>query len=91
MAIIDTRRELSIMESVNEFIDDLHRSLGLADTEFFCECGHIGCMERITLTRAEFTALRADGQPVLAAAHAVPRRAAAELNGRGANGSSPSP
>lgn len=58
------------MASVNGVIDDLHASLGLADSDFFCECGHIGCKERITLTRAEYASLRNDDRLVLAAAHA---------------------
>jgi hypothetical protein len=57
------------MESINGVIDDLHGSLGLADSDF-CECGHIACKERITLTRAEYASLRDDGGLVLVAAHA---------------------
>jgi hypothetical protein len=58
------------MESINGVIDDLHGSLGLADSDFFCECGHIARKERITLTRAEYASLRDDGGLVLVAAHA---------------------
>ena len=70
MTTSDTRRNLPMMVSINGVIDDLHRSLGLADSDFFCECGHIGCKERITLTRAEYASLREDGGLVLVAAHA---------------------
>ena len=70
MANSGTGRGVSPMASVNGVIDDLHRSLGLADSDFFCECGHSGCKERITLTRAEYSGLRHDDRLVLAAAHA---------------------
>ena len=58
------------MATVNEVIDDLHRSLGLPDSDFFCECADIGCRERITLTRDEFARLRSESRPVFIAAHA---------------------
>lgn len=58
------------MVSINGVIDDLHRSLGLADSDFFCECGHIGCKERISMTRAEYAGVREEGGVVLVAAHA---------------------
>ena len=62
--------ELSLMAAVNDVIDDLHRSLGLADSDFFCECAHVGCKQRITLTRDEFGWLRSESRPVLDPAHA---------------------
>ena len=62
--------ELSMMPAVNDVIDDLHRSLGLAESDFFCECGHISCSARITLTRAEYARLRKDDRPVLVTKHA---------------------
>jgi hypothetical protein len=69
-------RELSIMVAVNGAIDELHHSLGVHESEFFCECGHIACGERITLTRAEYARLRKDARPVLTRAHqARPTRA----------------
>ena len=70
MTTSDTRRNLPLMVSINGVIDDLHRSLGLADSDFFCECGHIACKARITLTRADYASLRDDGGLVLVAAHA---------------------
>jgi hypothetical protein len=63
-------RELSLMAAVNTVIDDLHGSLGLANSDYFCECDRIGCMERMTLTRAEYASLREEARPVIAAAHA---------------------
>ena len=70
MTTSETRRTLPLMVSINGVIDDLHRSLGLADSDFFCECGHIGCKERITLTGAEYASLRDQGGLVLVPAHA---------------------
>lgn len=66
----DNGRGWSMMAAVNGVLDDLHRSLGVSDTEFFCECGLIGCRERMTLTRAEYARLREDARPVLIEGHA---------------------
>ena len=63
-------RQLPLMAAVNDVIGDLHRSLGLPDSDFFCECDHIGCKERITLTGDDFARLRSVSQPVVTAAHA---------------------
>jgi len=60
----------SMMAAVNGVMDDLHGSLGIADTQFFCECGGVGCRERIRLTRAEYARLRQEARPVLIEAHA---------------------
>ena len=79
MTTSETRRKLPLMVSVNGVIDDLHRSLGLPDSDFFCECGHSGCKERITLTRAEYATLRVDGGLMLVAAHAGDSPDAAEV------------
>ena len=70
MTTSETRRALPLMLSINGVIDDLLRSLGLADSDFFCEFGHTACKERITLTRAEYASLRDDGGLVLVAVHA---------------------
>lgn len=59
-----------MMATVNRVIDELHGSLGLTDSDFFCECGHIGCKERIKLTRTEYANLRDGDRPVLVADHA---------------------
>jgi len=57
------------MAMVNDEIQRLHGSLGLLDSEFFCECGHTSCKERVTLSRDEFAALRAGSRRLLVAAH----------------------
>ena len=63
------RPMMAAMAAVNGVLHDLHGSLGLTDTEFFCECGRIGCRERMTLTRAEYARLREEARPVLIEAH----------------------
>ena len=66
----DDQRARSIMAAVNEAIDRLHGSLDVAESEFFCECGHSGCRERLTLSRAEYASLLDASRPLLSAAHA---------------------
>lgn len=58
-----------MMATVNRVIDELHSSLGLIDSDFFCECGYTSCKERIKLTRTEYGTLQADDRPVLVADH----------------------
>lgn len=62
--------ERPLMATVNEAIDRLHASLDLPDTDFFCECGHIRCKERITLNRAEYASLFDESRPLVVPAHA---------------------
>lgn len=80
------RRERPLMAEANEAIDRLHRSFDLADSDFFCECGHTSCKERVTLNRAEYASLREESRPLIAAAHADRESAAAmelhELRGQ---------
>ena len=80
----DDGRGWSFMAAVNGVLDDLHSSLGLTDSEFFCECGRIGCGERMTLTRAEYARLREEARPVMIKAHARrdPRAAGQRSRGR---------
>lgn len=42
--------------------------------EFTCECGAATCRVPVTLTLAEYEALRAAGRPVLASGHMKVRR-----------------
>lgn len=76
----NTQHAASMMETVNLVLDNLHRSLGLADTDFFCECGHIGCKERLRLTRAEYATLQKRGQPLLVDAHSHRRSGLASVH-----------
>ena len=77
MSTSSGRDERPLMATVNETIDRLHRSLDLSDSEFFCECGHIGCKARLTLSRAEYAYLVEESRPVIALAHADRENAAA--------------
>lgn len=70
MTIYSNDAQLPLMAAVNEVIDELHRSLDLADSDFFCECADVGCRERITLTRDEFARLRRESRPLVIALHA---------------------
>ncbi len=47
---------------VNERIEDLAESFDLKTQplDFVCECGDAECMERLTMTRAEYEQLRSD-------------------------------
>ena len=58
------------MAAVNAQIDRLHASLGLADSDFFCECGHSACKERIAISRAGYARLVEESRQVTAPAHA---------------------
>ena len=60
----------SLMAAVNEAIDRLHDSLDVAESDFFCECGHVGCKERLTLSREEYASLLGRSCPLIAPAHA---------------------
>lgn len=77
-AIVRPGAERSMLAFVNAAIDELQRSLGLSDSEFFCECGSNVCNERIPLTSAEYAILLEASEPVLVEAHAH-RRAGASL------------
>ncbi|MGI8421076.1 MAG: hypothetical protein ACR2MU_02260 [Gaiellaceae bacterium] len=51
-----------LFRELNERIREVSESL-LAEgegVEFICECGNEGCLERITLTRAEFRTVRSE-------------------------------
>lgn len=65
------------MAAVNDEIDRLHGSLDLPDSEFFCECGHSRCAERVKLSRQEFASLRAASRLLILDAHGDPASSAA--------------
>jgi hypothetical protein len=58
------------MAAVNQVIDRFHVSLGIPESDFFCECGSAGCHEQITHSRAEYASLREAPRPLVVAAHA---------------------
>lgn len=68
-------RNESLFRELNERINDVAGALGGDDHgyEFVCECSDSHCTERLTLTRAEYEHVRADGTRfVLARGHATP-------------------
>lgn len=67
----------SIMAAVNGVIDDLHRSLGIEESEFFCECGHSRCRERVRLSRSEYLSAREESRSLILQGHAHRRSDAA--------------
>ncbi len=67
----DGRRERPMMGTVNDELDRLHASLGLDDSDFFCECGNIACKERVRITRADYALLVEEARPVIVPAHAL--------------------
>ena len=77
----DPRGELPLMVEVNAAMYDLHGSLDLGYSDFFCECGDIRCRERTTLTRAQYASLREEGRLVIVAAHAQRESSAAPAAG----------
>jgi hypothetical protein len=54
------RNEIAF-RSVNERIQEMAVSFGGDDYEFVCECSAAGCLERVTLTRAEYEHVRGEG------------------------------
>ena len=68
-------RKESLFRELNERINDVAGTLGGGDHhyDFICECSDSHCTERVTLTRAEYEHVRADGTRfVLAGGHATP-------------------
>jgi hypothetical protein len=66
--------EQDVLLEVNAHVHEAARRFeGLAPGEdswdFTCECGAPGCRVTVSLTLAEYEALRAAGRPVLASGH----------------------
>ena len=59
----------AVFREVNERINDLAEHFGLEDQalDLVCECGDPNCVERISMSRPEYEALRAE--PTLFAVH----------------------
>jgi hypothetical protein len=52
-----------LFREVNERIDELaERTATVAVRDYVCECGRPRCAEKITLTDAQYEAVRTDGQ-----------------------------
>jgi len=52
----------AVFREVNERIEDLAETFDLKTQtlDLICECGDAGCVERISMTRAEYEELRSD-------------------------------
>lgn len=65
----------AVFREVNERINDVAQAFDLTSEplDLICECGSAGCVERITLTHAEYEAVRANAhQFVVAPGHEAP-------------------
>jgi hypothetical protein len=74
------RAKQSILLELNERVHEAAKDFGSAEDErdlwdFTCECGARDCRVSVSLTLAEYEALREAGEPVLAAGHEVQRAA----------------
>lgn len=81
------RAKQSILLELNERVHEAAKDFGKADGrldlwDFTCECGALDCRVSVSLTLAEYEALRAAGRPVLAARHEVARVAKAREKAR---------
>jgi hypothetical protein len=54
----------AVFREVNERIEELAEKfeLGSAPLDLICECGDMNCVQRISMTPAEYTELRSDPQ-----------------------------
>ncbi len=55
-------RNEALFRRVNERVEEVNQAFEpiLGDSDFFCECADIECMEKIRMTLREYEALRAD-------------------------------
>ena len=53
-------RNEALFRRVNERVEDINKAFEpiLGETDFFCECADIDCMERIRMSLQEYEALR---------------------------------
>jgi hypothetical protein len=53
-------RNEALFRRVNERVEDINRAFEpiLGETDFFCECADIECMEKIRMSLADYDALR---------------------------------
>jgi hypothetical protein len=54
-------RNEALFRRVNERVEEVNKAFEpiLGDSDFFCECADVDCMEKIRMTLAEYEALRA--------------------------------
>jgi hypothetical protein len=56
-------RNEALFRRVNERVEDINKAFEsiLGDTDFFCECADIECMQKIRMSLADYEALRQVG------------------------------
>jgi hypothetical protein len=63
----------ALFRQVNEAVSDISDDFEAPDFEIVCECGDLGCSERIDITNAAYTALRSEShQFALVPGHEIP-------------------
>ena len=66
-------RNEAMFRSVNERVEEVVQPGPTEPIDFLCECGDTECVEKISLTRAEYESIRTDGaQFVVVAGHEIP-------------------
>jgi hypothetical protein len=57
-------RNEALFRRVNERVEDINKAFEpiLGETDFFCECADIDCMEKIRMSLKEYEALRQDSK-----------------------------
>jgi hypothetical protein len=66
-------RNEAMFRSVNERVEEVVQPGPTEPIDFLCECGDAECVEKISLTRAEYESVRTDGaQFVVVAGHEIP-------------------
>ena len=57
-------RNEALFRRVNERVEDINKAFEpiLGETDFFCECADIDCMEKIRMSLKEYEALREDSR-----------------------------
>jgi hypothetical protein len=55
-------RNEALFRRVNERVEEVNKAFEtiLGDSDFFCECADVDCMEKIRMTLVEYEALRAE-------------------------------
>jgi hypothetical protein len=63
----------ALFRQVNEAVSDISGDSEAPDFEIVCECGDLGCSERIHITNAAYTAVRSEShQFALVPGHEIP-------------------
>jgi len=63
----------ALFRQVNEAVSEISGDFEAPDFEIVCECGELGCSERILITNAAYSALRSEShQFAIVPGHEVP-------------------